>query len=139
MKIQEKQLVSRSLRKLRRNPDIAACREVPILGRSADIAYFQNGFVYSIEFKLKDWKRALLQARDHLLGADYSYICMPKRSLSDEMTSRFRESGIGLFFFAEQDDWPFEEILKPVRSSETSETARRWTLDYIQQKNRRRK
>jgi hypothetical protein len=127
----ESVLVYRSLRKIRSFPSISACREVPLLGRSVDLVYYQEDYVYTIEFKLRDWRRAIKQARDHLLGADYSYICMPKRTITEEMNNMFRGYGIGLLFYNDENNWPFEEAIEAPRSTETSKVVREWALNYI--------
>ena len=106
--------------------------EVPILGRSVDLAYLTEEEVYTVEFKLRDWRRAIRQARDHLLGTDYAYICMPRRKVSDAMMSELQSVGVGLLFFCDEGDWPFEEIVEAPRSQVTSEIARKWTVEYIQ-------
>lgn len=90
--------------------------EVPLLGRSIDLVFLKGTDVCSVEFKLKDWKRALRQARDHQLGADLAFICIPERKLSEKMEQAFTESGVGLLFFDPESRHPWKEIL-PARSS----------------------
>ncbi len=131
MSITEATLVSRSFRSLKDNPSIDVCCEVPILGRTVDLAYIENRLIFTIEFKLGDWRKGLVQARDHLLGADYAYICMPRRRVSDEMRSELEEVGVGLVFYRENRGWPFEEVIKASRSRETWEVCRSWVLEYI--------
>ena len=127
----ERALVRQCLKTMRSNPHVLACCEVPVLGRSVDLAYILDDVLTTVEFKLKDWRKAIVQARDHLLGADYCYVCMPRRRISDVMRSELLERGIGLFFLREDDEWPFEEVIEPRRSEHTWEVARRWAVDYI--------
>ena len=132
MKVKECTLVDDSLRRLRKASRICVSCEVPILGRNVDLAYLTEEEVYTVEFKLRDWRRAIRQARDHLLGTDYAYICMPRRKVSDAMMSELERVGVGLLFFCDEGDWPFEEIVEAPRSQVTSEIARKWTVEYIQ-------
>ncbi len=132
-RMSERTLVGRCVSKLRDIPSMRICCEVPILGRSADLAYIHNGELYTVEFKIADWRRALAQARDHLLGSDYSYICMPERRVSDEMHAELTETGVGLMFYREDAAWPFAQIIKARPSEETWQVARAWALEYIEQ------
>lgn len=135
--MKESTLVNKVLKKIAGEPSIVFCCEVPILGRVADIVYIQDDCVYSIEFKIKDWKKAIRQARDHSLGSDYSYICMPRRKVSEALRRELNDYGIGLLFYDENGDWPFEIVIDAQPSHETSATARNWTVEYIQQSSRR--
>jgi len=132
-RMSERTLVGRCVSKLKDFPSIRVCREVPILGRSADLAYVHNGELFTVEFKIGDWRRALAQARDHLLGSDYSYICMPERRVSDQMQVELTEMGVGLVFYREDANWPFAEVIKARPSEEKWEVARAWALEYIEQ------
>lgn len=127
----ERALVKQCLKTIRSSPHVHACSEVPVLGRSADLAYILDGVLTTIEFKLRDWRKAIVQVQDHLLGADYCYVCMPKRKVSDVMRSELSEKGIGLFFLREDNEWPFEEVMEARRSEHTWEVARRWAVEYI--------
>ncbi len=57
-----------------RKKGIPSLWEVPIMGRSADLAYLEENCLITIEFKLKDWRRGLRQARDHQIGSDFAYL-----------------------------------------------------------------
>jgi hypothetical protein len=86
--------------------------------------YMKGEAVFSIEFKLRDWKRAIKQARDHKLAADYAYVCLPKRKDVTSLLPAFRAHGIGLLFFDDDGDWPFEVVEEAPRSGETWTVAR---------------
>ena len=60
-----------------------------------------NDLVVSIEYKLRDWKRALDQCRYHLLCSDFAYVLMPKRKSSDNILRFIKENRlpIGVIFF----------------------------------------
>ncbi len=74
--------------------------EVPYLSRCIDMVLVdRDDKIISIEFKLKNWKKAIEQAQDHKLGVDKAYICMPdnKRECSEAMYNSLVNSGVGLF------------------------------------------
>jgi hypothetical protein len=110
---------------------VTVCREVPMLGRFIDLAYIKGRTIVTIEFKLNNWKRAIQQARDHKLGADFAYICMPKRTITDRMREEVMESGVGLKFYCEYGDWPFEEVISAPRSKDVWKVARASLRQYV--------
>jgi hypothetical protein len=57
-----------------------------------------NGVLWTIEFKFKNIRQAIEQARDHALGADTAYICIPERGKIN--TSVFEQEGICLMFYS---------------------------------------
>ena len=74
--------------------------EISFFRRSIDLVILEkDGILKTIEFKLKDWKRAVRQIIDHQVVADYSYLCMPKRNISFEMTALLKSHGIGLYLY----------------------------------------
>jgi hypothetical protein len=132
-RVSEKTLVDKALRRLRDFPSIRVCREVPVLGRSVDLAYVRGEILITVEFKVHDWRRALLQIRAHLLAADYCYICMPERRVSNDMELALESTGVGLLFYSNEGKWPFVQVIEAKRSEEIWETARSWVLEYIGQ------
>ena len=132
----ENNLVKAALKRLYKQKSFKVCCEVPILGRSADMVYIIGKLLTTIEFKLKNWKKALRQSGDHKLGADYSYVCMPRRCVSEEMRQEFIDRGVGLVFFKEKGKWPFEEIIKASRSIEAWPAIRSRVAEYIKERYR---
>jgi hypothetical protein len=127
----ESELVQDAFDRLRKQGNIAVHCGVPLLGRCVDLVYIQGDAVVTVEFKLQDWRRALVQARDHLLAADYAFICMPQRTVSEAMRQEVLAAGIGLLFFCDDGDWPFEVVIDAPRSKETWSVARTWVCDYL--------
>lgn len=127
----ESALVGACFERIVKSSTVDVCREVPVLGRSADLAFVREQSLVTIEFKLRDWRRGIAQARDHLLAADYAYVCMPKRKISDTMREELGKTAVGLLFYREEGDWPFEEVVAASRSQETWPVARGWALNYI--------
>lgn len=130
-KFSERKLVTSALRRLRRRSSLIPCSEVPMMGRSIDLAYIVGGALFAIEFKLHNWKKAIVQSYDYLLGADYAYICMPERDLSETMTAQLEEKGIGLIFYRQKGRWPFKEVIKARKSNDVWSVARQKTETYI--------
>lgn len=90
--------------------------EIGLFNRSIDMLLFDRRNLLSIEFKIKDWKKAIRQIRDHQIAADYSYLCMPKRKVSSELQSSLEEYGIGLWLY----DMTRNELAKEVEARKSS-------------------
>ena len=93
-------------------------QEIPVFSRCVDMVcvkspYSENFEITTIEFKLHDWKHAVMQAKDHKLAADKSYICLPKRKVTDAMREMLAEHGIGLLFYDPNADIPIYEVIPP--------------------------
>lgn len=129
----ESELVKSAFFRIRDHRGTFVCVDVPLLGRCVDLVYLQNDLVITVEFKLRDWRRAITQARDHLLAADYAYICMPNRPISKLLRQALDRNGIGLVFFAEQGAWPFSIAVQAKRSLDTWRHARDTVLAYMRQ------
>lgn len=106
----ERQMVEHAEVELRRDATPYAL-EVPFLDRSIDLVYEQGAGYVTIEFKRKDWRRAIRQARDHQLGAKGSYICLPKDRVTDEVILEAKEAGIGILVWTPE--CPMDAILCP--------------------------
>jgi hypothetical protein len=91
--------------------------EVPYLSRCIDMVMVNHdNEIYSIEFKLKNWRKAIEQAKDHKIGADYAYICIPKppRGISQTLIDAVIDAGIGLMVFENNKNGPIiYEKIKP--------------------------
>ena len=75
-------------------------REVPFLSRCIDLVLITKELTtVTIEFKIKNWRKALEQARNHKLGADKSYICLPEKKLNIELVKLLEQEQVGLYFF----------------------------------------
>ena len=127
----EADLVQGAFERIRGWSEIRVAKEVPSLGRCVDLVYLERGIVVAVEFKMNDWRRALRQARDHRLAADYVYVCMPAREIPQAMWMALAQEGIGLLFYSNEGDWPFSMALKAPQSSETWKVARAWLRDYV--------
>ena len=43
----------------------------------ADLVGFKDDKVVAVELKLKDWKKAIVQAKNYQLGADFVFLAVP--------------------------------------------------------------
>ncbi len=121
-KFSEAQMIKDCYNKLLKNKSYKEIvLEVPFMSRCIDMVIVdKDNHILSIEFKLKNIKHALQQARDHKMGADKSYVCIPKRTkgISKYLAEEFDNYGVGLFMYDPENDNPFEEVISPKFNNE---------------------
>jgi len=69
------------------------------------VAFHPDHIVSAVELKLADWKKAIVQARNYQLGADYVYLAFPEKKCSlvlKRAENTLRKQGIGLLAVDEQ-------------------------------------
>lgn len=134
-KITEYALVQKTYERIhKRRAAGIVCVEVPTLGRAIDLVIYRRRILISVEFKLANWKRAIKQARDHRLVADYAYVCMPERkSITEELREKFSRAGVGLYFYSDAKSGPFKEVIPALKSNEIWLTAREKVLSYVKE------
>lgn len=114
MAILEKELI----RKVRNQliGEYSIFEEVGFLNRSIDMVLLKKKSVLiTVEFKIRDWRKAISQIEGHLIAADYSYLCMPKKSISHDLKSQLKNKGIGLWLYDSSTN-ELIEALKPRKS-----------------------
>ncbi len=84
--------------------------EVKIFTRAIDIVLKKDNKIISIEFKLRDWKKAFEQISDYQIVSDYTYLCIPKKNLRSTTIDKLLSKGIGLFSYDYKTNELFEEI-----------------------------
>ena len=95
-------------------------KEVPFLSRCIDIVFVnEKDEVVSIELKVHDWRHAIEQAINHQLGADKSYICLPKRKMNEQLSSALKTTGVGLLFFEKNNVEPVYEVFAASQSKKS--------------------
>lgn len=98
-------------------------QEVPFLSRCIDIVMINDSNeIISIEFKVSKWRHAIEQAINHKLGADKAYICLPKRNITETLSTAIKEAGIGLLLY---DDTVEEKVIEaiPIQNGSSNVTA----------------
>lgn len=80
--------------------------EVPIGYCRADMIIFkENNSSIAIELKLADWKKALIQAQNYQLAADYVYLAFPFSKCElvlKRAKNKLQQKGIGLLSVNEE-------------------------------------
>lgn len=87
-------------------------KEVPLYNRVIDAVLLKDNRLITVEFKIKDWRRALGQIKTHLLAADYAYLCMPKIKVPEALMPLLSRMGVGLWLF-DVEKKTLAEMLKP--------------------------
>ncbi len=106
---------------------------VPFLSRCIDLIYRDvDNEIVAVEFKKHDWRRAIRQAKDHLLGVDFSYICLPLRNITQRLKEDLEENGIGLFFFNPDGEDLLKETILAKRSTFIWSVSRSWLEKTLQ-------
>jgi hypothetical protein len=80
-------------------------REIKIGFSIADIVAFKKKSATAVELKLRDWKKAIVQARNYQLGADYAYIAIPMMksfNILRKARLKFEQEGIGVMVINEK-------------------------------------
>ena len=108
--------------------------EVPIFSSSADMILIDsNNHIQAIEFKLKNWRRAIQQVKKHSIVVDYISICIlkPKKRITCEQIERCcKEEGIGLYYLNEHES-NIEQIVSGSKSKNVWEVEKERLLEYI--------
>lgn len=107
-------------------------QEVPFLSRCIDVILVdRNDVIISVEFKISKWRHAIEQAINHKLGADKSYICLPKRRITPLLLSALEESGVGLMLFDEDNEETITEVVPAADSFANIPAFRKMLVENI--------
>ena len=93
--------------------------EIKIGFHRADLVGFKDSEVVAVELKLSDWKKAIIQANNYMLGADYVYLAVPlfkSYNILRKAEYFLKKEGIGLLIINEKTS-KVSEIIKPSKSS----------------------
>jgi len=96
-------------------------REVQIGFCRADIVAFKDNKVTAVELKLNDWKKAIIQAKNYQLGANYVYLAFPLMKSFNVLRKAevtLKHEGFGLLTVNEK-NCEVCKIINAVRSSRT--------------------
>jgi hypothetical protein len=80
-------------------------KEVRIGYCRADIVGFKKNIVLSIELKMNNWKKAIIQAKNYQLGSDFVYIAFPLQRIHCILRKaelNLKNNGIGLLSINEK-------------------------------------
>lgn len=114
-------------------------KEVKIGYCRADLVAFGNGVTVAIELKLSGWKKAIKQAKNYQLGADYVYIASPLMKIDIFLRKAkmfIKNEGIGLLAINEKTC----DVLKIIEPKKSKKTLGKITLKELERyKNRKSK
>ena len=110
-------------------------REVPYLSRSVDMVFLgSDAEPVAVEFKLRDWQRAIKQAAFCLTGAAKAYICMPAQRVGETVVQAAKDRGVGvLVFHNEEGGFRCEERLPAPHSECLWPVGKAWLLRAFEQ------
>lgn len=97
-------------------------KEVPLFSSSIDMITINNNEeVSAIEFKLRNWKKAIDQVKKHSIAVDYMSICIlkPKNRITREKIEDVcKQENTGLLYFNldEKGNPELFEAVKPIKS-----------------------
>lgn len=94
--------------------------EVPFMSRVIDLVVLEDKEIISFELKMRKWKHAIEQMKEHRIASSYCYLCMPKQSVSEKVSQRIIEElafyGFG-FTLWDESTAELKKVL-PARKSE---------------------
>jgi len=74
--------------------------QVPLYNRIIDLVAIDNeGKLVGIEFKLRDWKRAINQALANSNSFDFIYVCLPGGRYLSRLKDMAEKHGIGVMIY----------------------------------------
>jgi len=95
-----------------KNLDYDILHEVPNMGQSVDIVGKKGRWLTFIEVKIHNWNRAFEQCKTHELVADFIFIGIATKKVSEQLIIKAREKGYGIIHF-NPDNGLCEFIVKP--------------------------
>ncbi len=109
--------------------------EVPVFCRSVDLVKYNKlkNTVSAIEFKTKNWKRAVEQVMSTAISFDYVEICIRKpktKKAQDTIIEYCSKMGIGVYFFL-VNDFKFEHAVLPQKVDTIWNVQKCQVIDFI--------
>lgn len=109
--------------------------EVPVFCRSVDLVKYneKKNTVSAIEFKTKNWKRAIEQVMSIAISFDYVEICIrkPKTIKAQDIINNYCETmGVGVYFF-DVNKLIFEHTVLPQKIEKIWNVQKTQVIDFI--------
>ncbi len=108
--------------------------EIRLYSRIIDLLLFDKNkskTIIAMEFKLKDWKKAFIQAFTYLLIANYVYIVLYHKNIKNVDKDLLKINGIGLISATKN---RYRIILKPKKNNKIDKTLLNIILNEIKQR-----
>jgi hypothetical protein len=99
----------------------------------ADIVAFKNDRTTAVELKLRDWKKAIIQAKNYQLGSNFVYIALPLSKVYNILRKaehNLRNEGIGLLIVNEKTN----DVKKYINAKLSKKQLGEISLDSIDKK-----
>ena len=134
----ELELRSRYISFLNGVTNISVYLEVPVFCRSVDLVLHDEKHkkLTAIEFKLHDWKKAIMQAQTVGICFDYLSICLPKPKTSNavvKVTEACISNKVGLIFYDTLSE-RFETVVRSPMTSAVWKTQKEKIIKYLEVK-----
>lgn len=118
------------------NPNVFLVCEVPVFCRSVDLVTYdkRKKILTSIEFKTKNWKKAIEQVMSTAISFDYLEICIrkPKTEISQQkIVQCCSDIGIGLYFF-DVETRKFEHRLIPQKVQKIWNVQKKQVIEFVE-------
>ena len=108
-----------------REREIEYAIEVPLLFFYIDLVFRDGkGELVAVEFKLHDWRRGIVQAKGHELGASRMYVCLPAPRVTEKCREAAREAGVGVLAWSPAE--PLCEDVPARRSDILMDVVQEW-------------
>jgi hypothetical protein len=138
LNISEEELRSSFVDAYKNTQEIKLHLEVPVFCRSVDLVIqdAKQASITAMEFKIHDWKRAILQVQSVALCFDYLYICIPKPKTQkgyQSVVGTCQANGVGLYFFDVITN-TFEKSIDSPKTETVWNTQRRRIIGYLEAK-----
>lgn len=117
-------------------PNIVLTCEVPVFCRSIDLVTYdkKEKVLTSIEFKTKNWKKAIEQVMSTAISFDYLEICVrkPKTEASKQnIIQCCSDIGIGVYFF-DVETKGFEHSLLPQKVHKIWNVQKKQVIEFVE-------
>jgi len=102
----------------------------------ADLLAFKDEKVTAVELKLSDWKKAIVQAKNYQLAADYVYVVFPLLKVYNILRKAehiLKKEGIGLLVVKETNC----DVKKIINAKKSKRKTCNMTIDEINKAKRR--
>ena len=111
--------------------------EIRIGFNRADLVCFKAKRVVAVELKLRNWKKAIIQAKNYQLGADYVYLAFPlmkSYNVIKKAENTLIKEGIGLIVVNEKST----EVKEVIKAKISKKKIASITLSEINKKKKKR-
>ena len=112
-------------------------KEVPVFSRSVDFVEYDSHKkkLTAIEFKIKDWKRAIRQLNEISTCFDFLVLCIPKPKTEKcllNIKDKCTQMGIGLFVWEEKTD-SFSWVCEAMNLSDIWHIQKKQIINYLKE------